>query len=280
MTTLLESKARPYGSKKGAAISMVVHGVLLGGAIYASTRAVLPEPEKIEEHSILYVAPPQPKVHVAPEPPPPEEKKAAAPKRAEPVRTPRPPRPTPPAPRPQPVERPVVAAAPLVAPINVPTAIPAVDLKAPRIDVSLPPGDAARTTDVLTGRSGRTSESDGDVAGSRGGREGGLGSGDANRAYSENQVERAVQISRAASPRYPDALRSVGVEGEVQVQYIVDQRGRVEPGSIKILSSAHNLFSDAVRRALSEMRFRPAEVGGRPVRQLVVQPFIFKLDRE
>mgnify|MGYP006140498415 CR=1 FL=1 len=31
--------------------------------------------------------------------------------------------------------------------------------------------------------------------------------------------------------------------------------------------------------ALKKMRFRPAEVGGRAVRQLVQQPFVFQLGR-
>jgi hypothetical protein len=34
-----------------------------------------------------------------------------------------------------------------------------------------------------------------------------------------------------------------------------------------------------VREALLHSRYRPAEAGGQPVRQLVEQPFIFKLDR-
>jgi hypothetical protein len=37
------------------------------------------------------------------------------------------------------------------------------------------------------------------------------------------------------------------------------------------------LFTDAVRSALLDARFRPAEVGGRAVRQLVAQSFAFRL---
>jgi TonB family protein len=170
----------------------------------------------------------------------------------------------------------VVPSVPLIAPIKVPVSIPAVDLKGPRVDVTLPAQSAARTAEILTGRSSRTGSSGGDVEG--GGR-GGLGSGASGRAYSENQVDRAVQVTRAAQPRYPDALRSVNVTGEVVASYIVDARGRVEPGSIKILSSSHKLFADAVRAALLSARYRPAEVNGTPVRQLVEQPFIFKLDQ-
>ncbi|MFN2565513.1 MAG: energy transducer TonB [Gemmatimonadaceae bacterium] len=275
MTTLLESKARPYGSRKGAALSMALHGALIAGAVAASGRAVLPEREKIEEHSVLYVAapPPPPKVHVAPEPIP-EVKKAPA--KAPRVSAPPPPRQVaapPPRPSPSPV---AVPAAPLIAPIKVPTSVPPVDLNAlPRMtDVPIPVPTKA------TGSSGGTvrSSSDGDVERGGGGSKGGLGSGSSGRAYSENQVDRAVSVTRAPEPRYPDALKSVGVVGEVHMRYIVDARGRVEPGSIQVISATHKLFADAVRAALLNARYRPAEVGGQPVRQLVEQPFIFKLD--
>jgi protein TonB len=277
VTTLLESKARPYGSKKGAVVSMVVHGALITGAVVASGKAVLPDREKLEEHSILFVAPPPPKVHTAPDPIPEEKKPPPAKQpRAEPprVRMPTPPRQVAtPTPRPQQVN---VPAAPLIAPIKVPTSVPPVNLNAlPTVaDVPVPASDPGKLVRQAIG--GSRESSDGDVETRR---RGGLGSGASNRAYSENQVERAVSPTRPPNPRYPEALRSVNVEGEVVVQYIVDARGRVEPGSIKILSSAHNLFADAVRRALLEARYRPAEVGGNPVRQLVEQPFQFKLDR-
>ena len=65
----------------------------------------------------------------------------------------------------------------------------------------------------------------------------------------------------------------------MQVTFVVGTNGRVEPGSIKVLSTPHRLFSEAVRSALLETRFRPAEVGGRPVRQLVAQSFSFKLQK-
>jgi TonB family protein len=141
--------------------------------------------------------------------------------------------------------------------------------------VALPPPEIPRAA-AAPSRGGRSS-SDGDVE-KAGGSKGGLGSGSSGRAYSESQVDRAVVATRPASPRYPDALRSVNVTGEVHVQYIVDAKGRVEPGSIKVLSATHKLFAEAVRVALLSARYRPAEAGGQAVRQLVEQPFVFKLE--
>jgi protein TonB len=88
-----------------------------------------------------------------------------------------------------------------------------------------------------------------------------------------------MQIPGTATPRYPDALRSSGVEGEVQAQFVVNEEGRADPSTFKVLKSTNELFSNAVRSALPNMRFYAAEVGGHKVKQLVQQSFQFKLDR-
>jgi protein TonB len=49
--------------------------------------------------------------------------------------------------------------------------------------------------------------------------------------------------------------------------------------SLEILKSDHELFTAAVRNALPNMRFFPAEVGGKKVRQVVQMPFQFSLTR-
>jgi protein TonB len=59
----------------------------------------------------------------------------------------------------------------------------------------------------------------------------------------------------------------------------VDTSGRYEAGSFKVLKSAHDQFTNAVKNALPRMRFYPAEVGGRKVKQLVQQPFTFSLSK-
>lgn len=93
-----------------------------------------------------------------------------------------------------------------------------------------------------------------------------------------DEVEKAVRpIGRQREPRYPDMLRSQRVEGRVVVAYVVDSLGRVEPGSIKVIESAHPLFEPAVRQAVLGSRFRPAEWRGQTVRQLVQQAFVFTL---
>ena len=96
----------------------------------------------------------------------------------------------------------------------------------------------------------------------------------------ENMVEKpVVAIPGTATPRYPGLLQSAGVEGSVRAQFVVDTLGRVEQGSFRALESTHDLFTAAVRDALSRARFKPAEVGGHRVRQLVEQSFAFSIAR-
>ncbi len=128
-----------------------------------------------------------------------------------------------------------------------------------------------------------TDEADFSGKGVKGGIAAGVVGGTAkptNEPYFEFQVEKPVsQIPGTGTPRYPDALRSSGVEGEVQAQFVVNEEGRAEAGSFKVLKATNELFASAVRAALPQMRFYAAEVGGKHVRQLVQQSFQFKLDR-
>jgi outer membrane biosynthesis protein TonB len=63
------------------------------------------------------------------------------------------------------------------------------------------------------------------------------------------------------------------------MRFIVGADGRVEPGSIDVISTPHKLFAEAVRKSLLESRYRPAEAGGHPVRQVVEQSFSFKIEK-
>ena len=102
----------------------------------------------------------------------------------------------------------------------------------------------------------------------------------AQEPYFEFQVEVPVKPAPgSAMPRYPNLLRQAAVEGEVLAQFVVDTTGRAEIGSLKILKSSHELFTESVRTALPQMRFVPADVGGKKVKQLVQEPFSFSMSR-
>jgi protein TonB len=102
----------------------------------------------------------------------------------------------------------------------------------------------------------------------------------AEQTYFEFQVEKQVQAMPGnTAPRYPDMLRSANVEGEVLAQFVVDTTGRADMSSFKVLKETHALFTQAVKTALPNMKFYPAEVGGRKVKQLVQMPFQFNLTK-
>jgi protein TonB len=106
------------------------------------------------------------------------------------------------------------------------------------------------------------------------------GGGPAGVAFSAEQVEKQVAVAAGnAPPRYPEALRQMGIEGRVIASFVVNEQGRAEEESIRFVRSENPLFDEAVRVALRRMRFVPAEAGGRKVRQLVEMPFVFTLAR-
>jgi protein TonB len=228
---LIETKPKKPKTFKGMVISMGVHTVLIGAAVYGTLQAkeVLEKPKQ-EKVDFIDVK--------KDEPPPPEKVEAPPPE--------------------------VIAAPPppkgfqvLTAPIKIPDVLPEIDL-------------SKKVTD----------EADFSGKGVVGGIAKGVGNGPADQTYFEFQVEKQVSgVPGTVNLRYPDMLRSANVEGEVLVQFVVDTTGRADLSQFKVLKSSHDLFTTSVRNALAQMRFYPAEIGGRKVKQLVQQPFNFTLTK-
>ena len=94
---------------------------------------------------------------------------------------------------------------------------------------------------------------------------------------SEFVDRQVVPLPTNPSPDYPAPLRAARIEGSVSARFVVDTTGRVVMESVVVDATAHRLFTDAVIDVLRRSRFQPAELRGRKVRQLVVQPFVFVL---
>lgn len=106
----------------------------------------------------------------------------------------------------------------------------------------------------------------------------GASSDDPGSTFRADQVEKQVALKGgSAPPVYPTALQNAGIEGKVIAMFVVDEQGRVDEVTLRFISSDHRQFEDAVRVALKRMRFIPAEVGGKKVRQLVEMPFVFTM---
>lgn len=99
-------------------------------------------------------------------------------------------------------------------------------------------------------------------------------------AYTAEEVEIPASIAdNSPVPRFPSALRGIGIEGFARFRFVVDTAGRVEMSTVEAVSASHEAFAFAVRSTLPRMRFRPGRVAGRAVRQLVEIPFAFRITR-
>lgn len=96
--------------------------------------------------------------------------------------------------------------------------------------------------------------------------------------YTSFEVDNAVQISSGSTvPEYPPDLLKRRIQGTVVVRFVVDTTGTVDVQSLEILDSTDPQFAASVRAALPGMRFSPARLNGKRVRQLVEQPFRFNV---
>jgi protein TonB len=268
MMRLLESKkADKKGRSAGGTIfSVILHSLIIFLAVFATARASTRRPEKVKAENVKFVE------MKKPDPPPPPKKELPPPPKK--VETPKPKVKTPELPK---VELPKVAApAPpkgfqvVPPPVSVPTNIPAVDLSkvATNENDFSGKGVAGGTADGVKGGTGK----EGDT-----GKEAGAAKPEEHGPYMEFQVEKAVEKIGGDAPEYPSMLRESGVEGEVLAQFVVNESGRYESGTLKILKSSNPAFTAAVKDALPRMKFSAAQIGGKKVQQLVQMPFQFHL---
>jgi periplasmic protein TonB len=147
-------------------------------------------------------------------------------------------------------------------------------LRAPvRIDIKIPEIDLSKAI---------TNENDFSGKGVKGGTGNGVvgGIANTNQTYFEFQVEKpAESLPDNPKPKYPSVLESSGIAGEVQAQFVVRSDGKADMDSFKVLKSTNELFTQSVKNVLPRMRFSPAQIGGKPVNQLVQQAFQFAVPR-
>jgi periplasmic protein TonB len=143
-----------------------------------------------------------------------------------------------------------------------------IDIKIPEIDLS----KAITNENDFSGKGVKGGVANGVV--------GGKGPINDNQTYFEFQVEKpAEMLSESPKPKYPTVLESSGIAGEVQAQFVVSTSGKADMDSFKVLKSTNELFTQAVKNVLPRMKFSPAQIGGKPVNQLVQQSFQFAVPR-
>lgn len=230
-TTLLESRA-PRQRRAGSAItSAVLHGAAIAAIVAMSLPgrgdAKLAPPKEAKVRFIPIARPPVSQPKVAPPSSAVHQVPVSVPTRV------------------------------IIAPVNVPTSLPPIDLGAPPLGDE--PITIGRPGFALPGVSGPPIGSDGS-------------------AVAESLVDRTPRLLPGApDPRYPNSLRSSGMSGQVVVRFVIDTLGRAELGTLTTVETSHVLFAESVREALGRFRFTPGEASGRKVRTMVQIPFTFAL---
>jgi len=269
-------------------VSVAIHAAVLGG-VYSSVNAADEAEKKVKEEQLVMLEikpeppapPPEP---VEPPPPPPPEPEPEP----EPKPVPKAPRPvvTPPTPKPAPKPQVAKGTQTVRPPVKPPIGIPAEDRNARAVNL-----------DDFSGK----------------GREGGVAQGtttgtamaitekvkaeppappaarvdSSNFVYDAGTVGTPAGLSdsgrrdlgRLLERNYPPNLRDSGVTGQAVMQFVVDEDGRVEGSTIKVISSTHDAFGDASRDVLRQARFTPARVGSRKVRMMLQLPITWAVSR-
>lgn len=104
-------------------------------------------------------------------------------------------------------------------------------------------------------------------------------SGDSVNGYEMGQVDElphplnVQMLARELARSYPVPLRDAGIEGSVDVRFRVEPDGSTTHHHVTRSTDAG--FDAATLRAVQLLRFRPAKIGGRPVRVWVEQPIMW-----
>ncbi len=100
--------------------------------------------------------------------------------------------------------------------------------------------------------------------------------------YSPSELDQPAKLSsqemtaRLLARSYPADLQRAGITGTVQVQFVVDQAGKVEPASVKVLSSTVPALAEAAKGVVTEIRFRPGQLKGQAVKSVVLLPIVYR----
>lgn len=89
---------------------------------------------------------------------------------------------------------------------------------------------------------------------------------------SQPKIADANQARTAILRSYTSALQEAGLEGKVDVAFVVNTDGSVDGSSITVVSSPADGLSEAAKVAVAKIQFVPGEKDGQKVRCQVVMP--------
>jgi protein TonB len=96
----------------------------------------------------------------------------------------------------------------------------------------------------------------------------------ADKLFSMSDLDQKPRPTHQPSPQYPPALRKRGIQGTVQIEFVVDTRGVVSKPSV--VKSVHPELDRAALDAVKQWKFQPAMRGGQPVPIKTRAPITFQ----
>ncbi len=90
------------------------------------------------------------------------------------------------------------------------------------------------------------------------------------------KLRSTADAGRHIQESYPDDLRRRGVGGMVEIQFVVDAKGKVVPETIEVLDATQSQLGEAAKKVAAKLEFQPGKAGGNAVKSKVVLPIIYK----
>ncbi len=89
-----------------------------------------------------------------------------------------------------------------------------------------------------------------------------------------DELDQKPRVLVATQPAYPYSMQQAKTKGEVLIEFVIDQNGRViRP---RILSSSDRAFEAAAIEAVLRSKWQPGRKNGKDVRTIVHLPIYFK----
>ncbi len=101
-------------------------------------------------------------------------------------------------------------------------------------------------------------------------------------AHEMSELETMPRFSSAAATArliqrsYPEAMRRAGINGTVQLEFVVGASGKVEPGSVQVVAASTPQLGEAAKTIAEKIEFTPGMIKGEPVRARVLLPLVYK----
>ena len=83
------------------------------------------------------------------------------------------------------------------------------------------------------------------------------------------------KVTKHISPEYPEKLRKKKITGTVIISFVVDENG--VPQQLEVRESSHPGFNSPALSAVSQWRFSPGQVDGRPTPMATSAEVSFRL---